>query len=165
MSRLTAAMFQRFADPAAERRYRMELRTSHARFFRVLMLIASATAGLYIIINPFFMESRFAWGVANASLAMLPVFGYYYWYVGQPNYALNRLSDLAFFGLVTGIQFFFAYFLWGSGVTGWPFYAILSYNQMLLLTYACLGFAASVREFVIWTFVTIGYVVDRKSVV
>ena len=159
MSRLTAAMFQRFADPAAERRYRMELRTSHSRFFRVLMMIASATAGLYIIINPFFMESRFAWGIANASLAMLPVFGYYYWYVGQPGYALNRLSDLAFFGLVTGIQFFFAYFLWESGVTGWPFYAILSYNQMLLLTYACLGFAASVREFVIWTFVTIGYVV------
>ena len=41
MSRLTAAMFQRFADPAAERRYRMELRTSHTRFFRVLLLIAS----------------------------------------------------------------------------------------------------------------------------
>ncbi len=159
MSRLSAAMFLRFADPAAELRYRRELRTAQTRFIRALMLIGSAMLASYIVINPVFIESRFAWGMALATFAMLPMFGFYYWYVGQPGYAANRLVDIAFFGLVAAIQFFFIRSLWQSGVSGWPFYAILCYNQMLLLTYACLGFAAAVREFVIWTFVTIAYVV------
>ena len=159
MGRLTAAVFQHFADPAAELRYRRELRTAQTRFIRALMLIGSAMVSLYVVINPLFMETRFAADMAIATLAMLPLFGYYYWYVGQPGYAANRLIDIAFFALIAAIQFFYIRALWQSGVSGWPFYAILCYNQMLLLTYACLAFAAAVREFAIWTLVTIGYVV------
>ena len=90
---------------------------------------------------------------------MLPELAFYYWYVGRPGYAANRWIDFVFFLVVAVTQFFFIRFLWQSGVSGWPFYAILCYNQQLLLTFACLAFAASVRAFVLWTLATIAYVV------
>ena len=159
MSRLIAAVFQRFADPATELRYRREQRTSQVKFVRALMLIAPAMLGLYIAINPLFIGPSFGAGMLFTSIIMLPLLGFYYWYVGQPGYAANRWIDVTFFAIIAGVQFFFIRYLWQSGVSGWPFYAILCYNQMLLLTYACLAFAAAVREFVIWTLITIAYVI------
>ena len=159
MSRLTAAMFQRFADPAAEMRYRREQRTAQVKFVRALMLIAPAMLGLYIVINPLFIEPSFGAGMLVTSIAMLPLLGFYYWYVGQPGYAANRWIDVTIFSGFAAVQFFFIRFLWQSGVSEWPFYAILCYNQMLLLTYACLAFSAAVREFAIWTLISIAYVV------
>ena len=47
MNRLTAAMFQRFTDPAAELRYRREQRTVQVKFVRALMLIAPAMLAAY----------------------------------------------------------------------------------------------------------------------
>lgn len=159
MSRLTAAVFQRFADPAAEQRYRREQRKSQVKFVRALMLIAPAMLGLYIVINPLFIELSFGVRMLVTSIIMLPLLGFYYWYVGQPGYADNRWIDVTFFCVIAAVQFFFIRYLWLSGVSGWPFYAILCYNQMLLLTYACLAFAAAVREFAIWTLISIAYVV------
>ena len=158
MGRLTAAVFQHFADPAAELRYRREQRTAQVKFVRGLMLIGPAMLSLYVLANPLFVELSFAIGMLVTSLAMLPLLGFYYWYVGQPGYAANRWIDVMQFAVIAGVQYFFIRYLWQSGVSGWPFYAILCYNQMLLLTYACLAFAAVVREFVIWTCITIGYV-------
>jgi len=159
MSRLTAAVFQRFADPATELRYRREQRKSQVKFVRALMLIAPAMLGLYIVINPLFIELSFGAGMLVTSIIMLPLLGFYYWYVGQPGYAANRWVDVTFFSVIAAVQFFFIRYLSESGVSGWPFYAILCYNQMLLLTYACLAFAAAVREFAIWTVISIAYVV------
>lgn len=159
MSRLTAAMFQRFADPAAELRYRREQRTAQVKFIRALMLIGPAMLGAYVVINPLFVELKYGAGMLFTSMAMLPFLGFYYWYVGQPSYPGTRWVDVIFFAIIAGIQFFFVRYLWQSGVSGWPFYAIICYNQMLLLTYACLAFAAVVREFVLWCFITVAYVV------
>jgi adenylate cyclase len=158
MTRLTAAIFQHFTDPAAELRYRREQRTAQVKFIRALMIIGPAMLSAYIIVNPLFVELKYGIGMLVASVVMLPLLGFYYWYVGHPTYAGNRWIDVLFFAVIAGVQFFFIRFLWQSGATGWPFYAILCYNQMLLLTYACLAFAAAVREFIIWAFVSIAYV-------
>ena len=156
---LAAAIFQRFDDPAAEARYRRESREAQVKFIRGLMLIGPAMLALYIAINPLFVEPSFGAGMLGTSLLMLPLIGFYYWYVGRPGYAANLWIDYAFFLLVAALQFFFIRYLWQSGVSGWPFYAILCYNQMLLLTYACLAFAAAFRQFVLWTLTSIAYVV------
>jgi len=157
--KLAALIFQRFPDPAAEQRYSTEQRRAQVKFIRALMIIGALMISLYIVINPLFAELRFAVEMLLSSLLMLAPIGFYYWYVGRPGYAPRRWVDVAFFILIAAVQFFFIRTLWQSGVTGWQFYAILCYNQMLLLTYACLAFAAAVREFVLWVFVSIAYVV------
>ncbi|HUQ13346.1 MAG TPA: adenylate/guanylate cyclase domain-containing protein [Novosphingobium sp.] len=156
---LAAAIFQRFDDPAAEARYRRESREAQVKFVRALMLIGPAMIASYILINPLFVEPSYGAGMLLVSLAMLPLIGFYYWYVGRPTYAANRWIDVAFFVAVAAVQYFFIRYLWLSGVSGWPFYAILCYNQMLLVTYACLAFAAAVRQFVIWACLSVAYVV------
>lgn len=157
--KLASVIFQRFADPAAETRYASEQRRAQVKFIRALMVIGALMLSLYIVINPFFAELSFAIGMLATSLVMLVLIGFYFWYVGQPGYPGKRWVDVAFFFLIAAIQFFFIRYLWRSGVSGWPFYAIICYNQMLLLTYACLAFAAAVKEFVFWVCVTIAYVV------
>jgi class 3 adenylate cyclase len=159
MTSLSHLLFQRFADPAAERRYRRESREAQVKFIRALMIIGPLMIGAYIVINPVFVEPSFAARMLLSSLVTLPPIAFYYWYVGRPGYAENRWIDVAFFVLIAAIQFFFIRDLWRSGVSGWPFYAILCYNQQLLLTFACLAFAASVRAFVVWTLISVGYVV------
>ena len=157
--KLAAAVFQRFADPAAEHRYCTEQRRAQVKFIRALMIIGPLMLAIYIVISPLFIAPALASGMLLTSLLMLPLIALYYWYVGQPGYADKRWIDVAFFLVIAAIQFFFIRYLWRSGVSGWPFYAILCYNQMLLLTYACLAFAAAVREFLFWVFVSIAYVV------
>ena len=152
-------VFQRFADPAAEARYRRESREAQVKFVRALMIIGPAMILSYIVINPLFVEASYGAGMLLVSLAMMPMIGFYYWYVGRPTYAANRWVDIAFFVAVAAVQYFFIRYLWQSGVSGWPFYAILCYNQMLLVTYACLAFAAAVRQFVIWACLSVAYVV------
>ena len=159
MTSLTGLLFQRFADPAAERRYRRESRGAQVKFIRALMLIGPGMIAIYIVINPLFVEPSFAAGMLVSSIAMLVPIGFYYWYVGRPGYAANRWIDVAFFVAIAAVQFFFIRTLWQSGVSGWPFYAILCYNQMLLLTFACLAFAASVWQFALWALFTVGYVI------
>ena len=100
MSRLGAAIFQHFADPAAELRYRREQRTAQVKFIRALMLIGPAMLSAYIIVNPLFVESKYGVGMLLVSIAMLPLLGFYYWYVGQPSYAGNRWIDITFFALI-----------------------------------------------------------------
>ena len=95
--KLAAAVFQRFADPAAELRYRREQRTAQVKFVRALMLIAPAMLGLYIVINPLFIEPSFGAGMLVTSIIMLPLLGFYYWYVGQPGYAGNHWIDVTIF--------------------------------------------------------------------
>jgi class 3 adenylate cyclase len=154
-----AAVFQRFADPVAEARYRRESRQGQVKFIRGLMLIGPAMLAMYIVLNPLFVEPSYSVGMFGTALAILPILAFYYWYVGQTGYAANVWIDYVFFLLVAALQFFFIRYLWQSGVSGWPFYAILCYNQMLLLTYACLAFAAAVREFVVWALTSVAYVV------
>ena len=161
---LAAAVFQRFADPAAEARYRRESREGQVKFVRGLMLIGPAMLAMYIAINPLFVEPSYGLGMFVTAVANVPLIGFYYWYVGQPGYAANIWVEYLFFLFVAAIQFFFIRYLWQSGVSGWPFYAILCYNQMLLVTYACLAFAAAVREFVAWALTSIAYVVGALIV-
>jgi adenylate cyclase len=158
MPSLTGVLFRRFTASENERRYRREQRQAQVKFIRALMLIGPAMLTSYVVINPLFVEAKFGLGMLLASVAMLPLLGFYYWYVGQPGYARSRWIDAGFFLAIEPLQFLFILVLWRSGVSGWPFYAIICYNQLLLLTYACLAFAASVREFFVWTLVTIAYV-------
>ena len=164
MASLSATLFQRFPDPAEERRFRHELRGGHAKFIRALMVIGAAMLSLYVVLMPLYLDLETIRGALIAELAMAPLLIFYAWYVGQPGYAHNRWIDTAFFAALVPIQFYFIWVLYQSGVTEWPFYAILCYNQMLLLSYATLAFAASVKQFMIWLSVTVVYVVATMIV-
>ena len=158
MASLAGLLFQRFADPGEERRYRRELRSGHAKFNRTLMVIGAAMLSLYVVEAPLFLTMRATFDMLLATLAMTPLIVFYGWYVGRPGYAPNWWIDLAFFTGIEPFMLYYIYVLHRAGVTGWPFYAILCYNQMLLMSYASLAFAASVRQFTLWALLTAAYV-------
>jgi class 3 adenylate cyclase len=164
MAAFSEIVFQRFADPGEERRYRDELRAGHAKFIRALMVIGAAMLSLYVVLMPLYLSFDLMLPSILAELAMVPLLVLYAWYVGQPGYARNWWIDTAFFAALVPIQLYFIWVLYQSAVTEWPFYAILCYNQMLLLSYATLAFAASVRQFAIWTTVTVAYVLTAMIV-
>lgn len=159
MTTLAGLVFQRFADSRDERRFRLELRGRQAKFIRALMLIGAAMLSLYVVLAPLFLPLSLTFALLLATVAMAPLLVFYAWYVGRPGYAANWWIDIAFFALVLPLQIYFIYVLYRSGVTGWPFYGILCYNQMLLLSYASLAFAASVKQFLIWATITVACVV------
>jgi adenylate cyclase len=164
MSSLAGLLFQRFADPAEEQRYRRELRAGHFKFVRALMIIGAAMLSLYVVLAPLYLTLEATLALLLATLAMLPLLAWYYWFVARPGYARAWWPDIVFFALIEPFQLYFILILFRSGVTEWPFYAILCYNQMLLLSYASLAFAASVRQFLLWTLITIAYVVGAMIV-
>ncbi|MDP3674130.1 MAG: adenylate/guanylate cyclase domain-containing protein [Novosphingobium sp.] len=159
MTTLAGLVFQRFADSRDERRYRLELRERQTKIIRALMLIGAAMLSLYVVIAPLFVPLSVTLALLLATVAMAPLLAFYAWYVGRPDYAANWWIDIAFFGLILPLQIYFIYVLYQSGVTGWPFYGILCYNQMLLLSYASLAFAASVKQFLIWATITVACVI------
>jgi class 3 adenylate cyclase len=159
MASLSEIVFQRFADPGEERRYRDELRSGHAKFIRALMVIGAAMLSLYVVLMPLYLSFDLMLPSILAELAMAPLLVFYAWYVGQPGYARNKWIDIAFFVLIAALQLYFIWVLYQSGVTEWPFYAILCYNQMLLLSFANLAFAAAVRQFAVWATISVVYVV------
>lgn len=165
MTTLAGLLFQRFADLRDERRFRLELRTSQAKFNRALMVIGAGMLSLYVVLMPLYLSFAQASQLLLATVAMAPLLGFYAWYVGTPGYAPNRWIDIGFFALIEPLMFYFIFVLHRSGVSGWPFYGILCYNQMLLLSYASLAFAASVRQFLIWTSITVIYVVLTMVVI
>ena len=159
MTTLSGLLFQRFADIRDEQRFRLESRTGQFKFVRALMLIGAGMLSVYVALAPLYLPPEDTlWLLASTAL-MAPVLVLYAWYVGRPGYAYHWWIDMAFFVVLEPLMYFFISLLSRSGVTEWPFYAILCYNQMLLLSYASLAFVASVRQFLIWVAITIVYVV------
>ena len=165
MTSLAGLLFQRFADTRDEQRYRLELRSSQTRFIPALMIIGAAMLSLYVVIAPLYLTLATTGAMSVPIVSMGPALLFYSWYVGRPGYARAWWIDIGFFALIEPLQFYFIYVLHQSGVTGWPFYGILCYNQMLLLSYASLAFAASVRPFLIWATITVAYVVATMVVI
>ena len=159
MTTLAGLLFQRFADSRDEQRYRLELRQRQGKFIRALMLIGAGMLSVYVILAPLFLPLADTLWLLASTAAMSPVLMLYAWYVGRPGYARHWWIDLAFFAVLEPVMLWFISLLYRSGVTEWPFYGILCYNQMLLLSYASLAFVASVRQFLIWVAITIVYVV------
>ena len=141
MTTLSGLLFQRFADLRDEERYRLELRGNQTKFIRALMIIGGAMLSLYVVLAPLYLTFANTGALFVPIVAMGPLLIFYSWYVGRPGYARNRWIDIGFFALIEPLQFYFIYVLHESGVTGWPFYGILCYNQMLLLSFASLAFA------------------------
>lgn len=165
MTSLAGLLFQRFADTRDEQRYRLELRERQTKFIRALMFIGGAMLSVYVFLAPLYLSLAGTVALLLATVAMAPVLALYAWYVGRPGYAANRWIELGFFALQEPLHLYYIYVLHSSGVTGWPFYGVLCYNQMLLLSFASLAFAASVRQFLIWTAFTVVFVVVLMIVI
>ncbi|QGN54985.1 adenylate/guanylate cyclase domain-containing protein [Novosphingobium sp. Gsoil 351] len=158
MASLARLLFQRFADSRDEQRYRLELRQRQTKFIRALMFIGAAMLSVYVILAPLYLSLAATFAVLLSTVAMAPLLAFYAWYVGRPGYAANRWVEIGFFALMEPLHLYYIYTLHSTGVTGWPFYGVLCYNQMLLLSFASLAFAASVRQFLIWTTITVAMV-------
>src|SRR5687768_7126486 len=159
MASLGRLLFQRFPDARDEQRFRLELRRRQTKFVRALMFIGAAMLSVYVFLAPLYLSLAGTVALLLATLAMAPLLALYAWYVGRPGYAANRWIEIGFFAAMEPLHLYYIYTLHSSGVTGWPFYGVLCYNQMLLLSFASLAFAASVRQFLIWTAITVAYVV------
>ena len=159
MTTLGGLLFQRFADTRDEQRFRLESRTGQDKFVRALMLIGAGMLSVYVGLAPLYLPLEDTLWLLASTAIMAPVLVLYAWYVGRPGYARHWWVDMAFFAVLEPLMYWFISLLYRSGVTEWPFYGILCYNQMLLLSYASLAFVASVRQFLIWVAITIVYVV------
>ena len=134
MASLAGLLFQHFADTRNEERYRLELRKRQTKFIRALMVIGAAMLSLYVVLMPLYLSFAQALQLLLATVAMAPLLAFYSWYVGTPGYAANRWIDIGFFALIEPLMFYFINVLHHLGVSGWPFYGILCYNQILLLS-------------------------------
>jgi class 3 adenylate cyclase len=159
MASLLPLIFQRFASTAEEQRYRHDLRAAHGKFNRALMLIGGAMLSLYVVLAPLYLSLEITLKLLMPTVLMAPLLAIYAWYVGRPGYVRAWWADIALFAALEPLMFWFITVLYQSGVTEWPFYAILCYNQMLLLSYASLAFAASVRQFLLWATITVVFVI------
>ena len=157
LRQLRRAVFQRFDDPRIEARYRLEQRQRQARFTRAMVLIAAAMFGAYSLLHPLLIGWSDAVGVQLGFLPIVPLLIGYGWYVVRPGYPNNRWIDIALFvGVQPGMHFAARAFA-DTGASDWSFGPMLTYNSMVVLAFACLAYAASVRRFFGLTLASIVY--------
>ena len=159
MTALSGLLFQRFADIRDEQRFVLESRSGQGKFVRALMLIGAGMLSVYVALAPLYLPLEDTLWLLASTAIMAPILAFYAWYVGRSGYARHWWVDIGFFAVLQPPMYWFITLLYRSGVTEWPFYGILCYNQMLLLSYASLAFVASVRQFIIWVAITVVYVV------
>jgi class 3 adenylate cyclase len=145
-------LLQRFEDPAVERAYVRAEREARGPAIRALIVIAIATLLSYIIINPmhFPREGVVAYTAAASALVagMLLLF-----FMTRTGFYLDRpWIDIPMFVLLAAAMKGLTLALAAqSAVTGFPPQAMALVQMGILMIFASVGFAASVRLFLGWS--------------
>ena len=153
------ALFERFADPAVERRYRAEQRTRQAWFTQWMVFGIAALILVYWAANFFLIDTASALAVIADQATFLPILLGFGWLLRQPAYAEAWWADILLFilvqpGLLRSIDTIVA-----TQASGWSFNAQLCYGLQIAMAMACLTFAASVRPFFALSLASVGYLV------
>jgi class 3 adenylate cyclase len=156
MALLTRYVLQRFADPALERRYRVEQRGRQARFIRALTLIIASSMLVFLVVNAL-IRSEGLTSIGFAQLSFVPLLLGYAWAAGRPSYVENWWIDGSFFLAVQPGLLFNVQAVTESGASGWAFHNQMTYGLQLTLACACLSIAASV---LVYLLLTVGSIIN-----
>lgn len=145
-------LLQRFEDPAVERAYVRAERAARGPAIRTLIVIAVATLLSYIILNPmhFPREGVIAYTAAATALiaGLLALF-----FLSKSDFYLDhRWVDVPLFvALAAAMKGLTLALAAQSAITGFPPQAMALAQMGILMVFASVGFAASVRLFLCWS--------------
>ena len=157
MASFARRLFDRFPDPALERRYRREQRSRQAWSTRPMLFIAAAGVTIFWAVNfavlPAAAASRIA--IAQASVPLVMIL--HALIVRRPFYAQSWWADVLFFACLQPGMYLSTEAIVATGVANWSFNAGLCYALLLVMAFACLTFAAKVKPYFFLTAISVGY--------
>ncbi|HEX8645102.1 MAG TPA: adenylate/guanylate cyclase domain-containing protein [Allosphingosinicella sp.] len=145
-------LLQRFGDPQAERDYVRSERAARGPAIRALIVIAVATLLSYIVLNPmhFPREGVVQYTMAAVALiaGMLTLF-----FLSRTDFYLDRpWIDLPMFvALAAAMKGLTLALAAQAAITGFPPQGMALVQMGILVVFASIGFAATVRLFFVWS--------------
>ncbi|HEX8525345.1 adenylate/guanylate cyclase domain-containing protein [Allosphingosinicella sp.] len=146
-------VLQRFEDPAMERDYLRSERTARGTAIRSLIVVSVATLLSYIVLNPmhFPREGVIHYTMAATALiaGMLTLFflSRTQFYLDHPWIDLPMFAALA--AAMKGLTLALAA---QAEITGFPPQVMALVQMGILVVFASIGFAGTVRYFLVWSF-------------
>jgi adenylate cyclase len=151
------SLFECFADPALERRYRIEQRSRQAWSTSPMLYIAAAGVTIFWAVNFALLPFADAWAIARGQTSVPIVMVIHASIVRRPVYAQSWWADIVFFVCIQPGMYLSTKAIVAAGVANWTLNAGLCYAMQLVLAFACLTFAAKVRPFFYLTLASVGY--------
>jgi adenylate cyclase len=147
-----SGLFQRFPDAEMERDYLRSERTARATPIRALIVIAVATLVSYMVMNPLHFPREGVLAYSAAAIAFIVLLAGLFLATRTAFYLRNGWVDLPIFVAM------FAAMAWltdtladQAAVTGFPPFAMALVQMGILVVFASLGFAGTVRLFFLWS--------------
>lgn len=150
-------LMRRFPDPEMERAFLRAERGERGRAIRALIVIAAATLLSYIVLNPmhFPREGVVAYTAAAASF-ILALAGFFI-LTRTRFYAERPWIDLVVFAVLLLTMAWLTKVLADqAAVTGFPPHVMALVQMAMLVVFASVGFAGTVRWFFLWALVLLG---------
>ena len=145
-------LFKRFSDASTEQAYRRSERVARGPAIRALILIAIATFIFYIILNPLHFPREGVQAYTAAAVAFILVLIGFYAVSKTEYYLAHGWVDAPIFALIFAAMAALTKALGDQApVTGIPPLTMALVQMAILVIFASVAFAASVRLFVVCT--------------
>ncbi|MGQ0661969.1 adenylate/guanylate cyclase domain-containing protein [Sphingosinicella sp.] len=152
-----AAFAPRFADPETERAFLSEERAQRGRAIRALIVIAVATLGSYILINPMHFPRAGVTAYAAAAAVLGAMMIGFFLLTQTRLYQERPAIDLPVFVLLAlGMGWLSQVLADLAPFTGFPPHVMVMVQLGILVVFASVGFAGTFRLFLVWATVLLG---------
>jgi adenylate cyclase len=147
-----SVLFQRFSNPETEREYLRSERTARAKPIRALIVIAVATLISYMVMNPLHFPREGVLAYSAAAIAFSILLVGLLLATRTRFYLENGWVDLPIFAAMWAAMAALTKTLADqAAVTGFPSFAMALVQMGILVVFASLGFAGTVRLFFLWS--------------
>jgi adenylate cyclase len=144
-------LFQRFADAQAEQAYLRSERVARRPVARALILIAIGTFISYLMLNPLYFSRDGVFGYTTAAVSFIIVLIGYYAITRTEFYLSHGWVDLAVFAVIWVAMAAVTNALDAqSSIIGIPAATMALVQMAILVTFASVAFAGTVRLFVVY---------------
>jgi adenylate cyclase len=147
-----SVLFQRFADPAAELDYLRAERAARATPIRALIVIAVLTLVSYMMMNPLHFPRAGVVAYSQAAIVFIVLLAGFFLLTRTRFYLETGWVDLPVFTLMLAAMAWLTLALAGQEqVTRFPAFAMALVQMGILVVFASLAFAGTVRLFFLWS--------------
>ena len=152
-----AVFAPRFADPETERAFLSAERAQRGRAIRALIVIAIATLGSYILLNPMHFPPAGVIAYAGAAAALAAMMIGFFLLTRTRLYLERPAIDLPIFVLLAlGMGWLAQVLADLAAFTGFPPHVMTMVQLAILVVFASVGFAGTFRLFLTWALVLLG---------
>ena len=146
------ALFQHFAEPETELAYLRSERTARAVPTRALIVIAALTLVSYMVMNPMHFPREGVLAYSAAAIVFIALMAGLFLATRTRFYLENGWVDLPTFIAMAGAMAWLTKTLMDqAAVTGFPPHVMAMVQAAILVVFASLGFAGTVRLFFLWS--------------